>query len=373
MKKTLTLLGLGLLTATAVQAQITINQSSFAGWSAGTDSVRYLTNLTALPALPQGPNQTWDLSSINFSAPNAALDYNAGTNAAFPGASFSSELFFSIGAGIDLTSNIWWNNAATSLQQPGETMIRQAYGLGAVTMTNTDSLVFPNQINLYSTPRTVLQYPATFGTNWATNYVSETDFQLTVAAFGLNQAPGSRISYNQEVDTVIGWGKMRLKNAAGTISGYMDVIQVKTHVNSIDSFYINGSPAPATMLSAFGLTQGMETDYFSVAYYRVGEITPLLEVYYNNSNYTSPSSVMAHMLRHATPNAILDVNIDAAISTFPNPVTTGMFQVTLPESTGSWTYELLNTLGQVTASGSLEVNGKQAVVATGGAASGTYY
>lgn len=91
-----------------------------------------------------------------------------------------------------------------------------------------------------------------------------TPFEITVAAFGLNNTPGfhKRIAYNDRA--VTGSGKLVMTHPVGQPSDSMDVLLVKATEVRIDSFFVGGAPAPTPLLQGLGLTQGqMATTYKS--------------------------------------------------------------------------------------------------------------
>jgi hypothetical protein len=348
MKKLTTLMAL-CLAALSLQAQITIHHSDYASWTPTTDSFRNILNLSVTPA----NNATWDLSTATYSSGHFTTDkFPLVTNAAFPLATYIQPSAYSFSA-FTYYSDIAYGIQPQSISRYGEILGRQAYGLGASTGNNSDSLVFIDQVINYSSPRKLLPLNVTMGDNWGSNYNYHTDFELTVTMFGLNNTAGYRSSQVMQKDTVKGWGKMRVKDVNDQISGYMDVLAVQITTTITDSFYLAGSPAPATLLGAFGLTQGLVNSTYQINYYRAGEVEPLLTVSYFDAGYTTPSSASSHASRlKPAPSGVGNVQA-SDVSIYPNPVVNGALHINTGAQSGQWSYDLVNIAGQKIMTGAL--------------------
>ncbi|MFI4962640.1 MAG: T9SS type A sorting domain-containing protein, partial [Legionellales bacterium] len=206
--------------------------------------------------------------------------------------------------------------------------------------------------------RTKIALPATCPSSWASSYKFDINFKLTVAIASYSLTPGYIRSYVTEKDTVIGWGKMRIKTLAGTPSGYMNVLQVRTMTTTLDSFFVNGLPAAPTLLSALSLTQGQITKTYEQNFYRVNEVTPLAYVQFSDSANTTPTKVTTHVQR-LLPNAVPIVFNDANVKIYPNPVSGRNVSIDVPVTTGEWKYELVNISGQAVAADRLQLSNNQ--------------
>jgi hypothetical protein len=374
MNKKLTLLSLA-LAPLCLNAQITINQNGYASWTPGTDSIRFVSNVGALPSLTPTANASWDLSTSNYTSPSYYINYSSGTSTDFPAATYQSHIFYEVTTGIELQTSIWTGNTASGIERMGEDIERQAFSLAAVTFGPNDSLVFPEQTVTYSAVRTDVKFPATMGSQWFSAYDMKADFNLTIASFGFNNSPGYRKSFIDRTDSVKGWGRMRLKNNAGVTSAWMNVLQVKSHVQLIDSFYLDGLPIPENLLTSFGLGQGMETHTYTMDFYREGEVTPLTSVDYANGSYSSPQSAVVHTSRHANATGINEITNAGSISVYPNPISGNRINVSIDgNANGNWGYKLVNVTGQTTAAGTMEMKGGSATINLNGrSAAGVYY
>jgi hypothetical protein len=220
------------------------------------------------------------------------------------------------------------------------------------TGTPTDSIYILSQTQTYSSNRTKIALPATMSSTWSSSYNFQVDFNLTVAIASYSLAPGYIKSYVTEKDSVIGWGTMRVKTAAGTPSGYMNVLQVRTMITTLDSFYVNNAPASTTLLSGLGLTQGQVVKTYEQDFYRVNELTSLAYVQFSDSANTTPTKATTHAQR-LSPNAVTNVVNDANVKVYPNPVSGRTISIEVANANGEWKYELINMTGQTIAADAL--------------------
>ncbi len=379
MKKLIFTITSSLLIFSQAQAQITLTSviSAIAGTN---DSVKIVAPASILSlTLPRATNNSWDMTSLDYSS--GAGVYNhvvipGGTP--FGSAQYADSVTYEIssGSGIGYASDEATQASAAGLNILGEYLYHQHISLSGVPGGGPDdSLGFPAQDILYSSPRTELKFPMTYGTNWTTTSRYTTNFTVTFAFLSLSGVPAQRVTSYTMQDSVIGWGKMKVKNAAGDTTTYMDVLQVKTIHTAQDSFYLAGSPASPTLLAGFGLVQGMITNLFEENFYRPNEVTPLLKVEYSDSTYTTPVSGEVHMQRLAMPTAVENLSLANDIKVYPNPVTDHNISIDLPKSQNiSWNYELINVAGQVVATSSLQPNnGHVSIQLSSAITPGLYY
>ncbi|NCX96172.1 MAG: T9SS C-terminal target domain-containing protein [Chitinophagia bacterium] len=212
---------------------------------------------------------------------------------------------------------------ATAVQKKGMVVPAQSYDLSAITGSTSDTLSFPLQKMLLTTPKTLINFPCTFNASWTSNTRSSVNFYITYTAGGLTNTPGKHVYYTWRKDTIVGWGKARVYTPSGA-SRPIDVLMGKISEYSTDSFYLNGSPAPTALLTTFGVTQGQHTDSaYKINFYRKGHFNYLLSfVYYADYSFTTSEDVFA-----ATDSIVVDniqnVAHSQAYTTvlFPNPCT----------------------------------------------------
>ncbi|MBK7010778.1 MAG: hypothetical protein IPH36_20200 [Saprospiraceae bacterium] len=106
-----------------------------------------------------------------------------------------------------------------------------------------------------SKPRVILDFPVTKGYSHQSVSRRVAKFKINIPAFGLNYAPVHHVANVVREDTLTAWGKMKVYTPNGPSPSY-DVLVLLSLQHQIDSFYLNGLPAPANLLTAFGQQQG---------------------------------------------------------------------------------------------------------------------
>ena len=334
-------------------AQITLNSSSYPTSVFGTDSLKVTVAASTFPSFAAAANGSWDLSAVTDSTP-VLYAYRVPTTTY----QFADSNFYSLSTYI-YQASVQSSIVSSGLLEYGVNVRDTGYSLTAVTFGASDSLIIPAQSTLYSSPRTKIAVPATYHSSWASTYNFDFDFVLSVAIAGLADSPGVVRAYTTEKDSVIGWGKMRVKTIAGTPSSWFDVLQVQTKTTTVDSFFIGGAPASGTLLSALGVTQGQVTTTYEQNYYRPEEVTAFANVQFTDSTYTTPTQATTHTQR--TVNlGVAEAGAGAGVTIYPNPVNGGEVTITLPAMAGTWSYELIDMSGKTVAAEALTVSGNVA-------------
>ncbi len=336
-------------------AQITLNMSGYPTSFSGADSVKATIGNTGITSIIPGVNATWDFSGVIYSGSNYLTQFIGVPSPE----TFGTPL--SLGSGITSYQSINFNKiSSTGYTVDADSISYQYISLTPLTAGAFDSLIFPNQINYYSSPETVIPFPATMGTNWSNNFSYADNFFLTVGSLSLSHSAGQLKYTFSKTDTVVGWGQMRVKNIGGTHSGYMDVLQVKRILNRVDSFFLNGAPASSILLTLLGVTQGQSHSYFQYRFYRANEVTPLASAIYSSNSFTTPDSVYIHTQRLASTASVGSLEMSDKFRIYPNPVSGNTVSIDLPYiQDANWSYDLINVSGQNVASEMLPINANQ--------------
>jgi Secretion system C-terminal sorting domain len=200
----------------------------------------------------------------------------------------------------------------------------QAYSLAAFTGNNNDSLTFPLQGALVSSARQIMQFPATHTTAWSSQSRRVVDFNLTVGAAGLNKTPCKHVFTIFRTDTIAGWGTLRVY-ANGAPSVPYGVLVNRSVQFAVDSFFVGGPPAPPALLNAFGITQGQKTDIINrLTAYREGHSMPLAVVFFENSNFTTPTVIYTDSENLTTTATHSPENLQYTTLLYPNPSADGV-------------------------------------------------
>lgn len=328
--------------AARAQTPITITAAQFPATAATIEQYSAASVLgAATPAL--GPNQSWDYRTLPTSAAVQQVTYApiAGTSP-FAGAVRQYNFVNQLGPfAVAVTGFQGFD--AQGFGQLGSVIQAQSFPLTAVTGGANDVLAVPAQT--VPVNNLALPLPLAVGTRVVRSTRTVSLSNLTVAAQGLSQAPFRYVQRYTSVDSVAGWGTLRLP-VAGAAGGAapLPVLLVRRRLVQLDSFYLGSQPAPPALLSALGQTQGRLIYGFSQRFFRANSAQPALSFFYANSTYSTVTggSYSAERLPLATRNAALA----AAVGLFPNPAQ-GAFALAVPAGPlTAATATLHNALGQ---------------------------
>lgn len=354
MKKSLLVIAV-LAIAQSTQAQITLDYKNAPTIkTCQTPDTMDRVKLNTLPDVQPKTNATWDLTTAVDSAIYTYTFNKPASSPAFPTATFIIPRQYIVTPGMRYDFDAMCDVTTSGIAFMGEHIERQALPLGALTGNTADSLVFSTQDIKYPTPEYDIKYPCTMGTKWTDDIKFSTLFTLTVTSSGLNKTPGERKTRRTTNFEVKGWGKMRVNDNNGNPTDFMDVLLIDRVETVSDSFFLGGAPAPAALLTAFGLTQGQKITTYERFYYRAGEYRGLLEIKYDDAAFTKPSEIKTHNQR-LKPTAIYDIAAQN-ISIYPNPVAGNSFTVKIDGSRTA-AYQLYNTTGNVVANGTVPADG----------------
>ena len=205
MKLTFTILGLFISIGSF--AQITITSSDMPVPTGPFNNIEYSPIMPSAP--PLGASQTWDYSTYTgttlftniFTTETDTFFTNAGVDVSRPEfKDLNLQYAYTISTEYDFNSN---GVMATGIIVPA-----QAYDLSAVTGSTNDSLIFPQQQYLFTTQKTMMQFPFTMGSSWSSQSRCDNAFDLTVLLLGLNHTPGNHVYYTHRHDSIVGWGTL---------------------------------------------------------------------------------------------------------------------------------------------------------------------
>ncbi|WP_207890958.1 hypothetical protein [Hymenobacter edaphi] len=321
-----TLLPLALLTLPALaQSPITLTQATFPASAATVERYQDAALPAGLGAPTTGANQAWDYRGLTPSgAAYNLLNLSVPPSPAFAGAQWTRANSSTVG-NLSYVLTTYFNLAATGRMALGRSIIRQPFSLAARTGGANDSIVVSRQNVPYGGPGGIADFPLplTAGSRSQQSFRVGVTGTLTVAAAGLTRAPFRLVQRYTYVDSVAGWGTLRIP-AAGRPAGSdpLPVLLVRSRTIRQDSVYLNGQPAPATLLAAFGMTQGRVTTFFLDHFWRTGSAQPLLELFYPNRQYATPS-----FADYSTESNLLAAQASSALAAqwqaWPNPLTAG--------------------------------------------------
>lgn len=323
-----------------ISAQLTLTQSSYPVSVIGTDSLKVTTSSSAIPALVSMANGSWDLSAVTDSSP-VFFHYRVPTTI-YQFADSNDYRFYI----FDYKGNVQTDITSLAILEFGINIKETKYNITSLTGGAFDTFAINAQNILFSAPRTKIAFPATYHSSWISNYHFDLGFELTFLLDGDTLAPGIIKSYITEKDTVVGWGKMRVKDASGVPSSYLNVLQVQTTIMRTDSFFLKGAPLSPSLLTAFSVTQGQKDTTYRHNYYRPQELTPLAQVEFHDAAFTQPYKATTHIQR-LDATSVNDLINEDAIKIYPNPVNSRQVSVLLPATQGAWSYRLQSITGYI--------------------------
>jgi len=349
MKNSIMLLGFLLLLAHSLIAQISLDSMSYPETEIGTDSLKVTTYFSAFPSFAPMAGGTWDLSIITDSTP---VLFACRIPASSP-YQFADSTQYNF-AGFNYQGNVESSITNSGLLEFGITISRISYSIHSITTGLTDSFIIANQNMLYTEPRTKIIFPSTNSSTWYSFFHSDLNIYLTYLLLGDTLTPGFIRKYTYEKDSVIGWGKMSVKDATGSSSAFLDVLQVQTMTMHIDSFFLNGLPS-STFADIFSVTQGQKDTVYEQNFYRQSEVTPLAEVEFRDASYTQPYKATTHVQRLSNVGVPV-TGIESKWKAYPNPICGNSLYLEMPACTGTAAYELTGMDGQKVLTGIIPVN-----------------
>ncbi|RZK22521.1 MAG: T9SS type A sorting domain-containing protein [Hymenobacter sp.] len=279
--------GCMLVGAAAAHAQnpITITAAQYPATAASV--VRYQAAAVSGVAVPtKGANQTWDYRGLVAQGSAVASTYaSAGTAPPFVGSVRSYALPLALGP-FSINATSYEGFDAVGFSQLGLAVPAQSFPLTATTGGPTDALSVPTQNILVNLLRTPLPLTSTTRVVRQSRVVSNAT--LSVLLLGLSQAPFRYVQRITTVDSVAGWGTVRIP-VAGAAGGSapIPVLLMQRRVAQQDSFYLNNQPAPAILLAALGQTQGNVSYDFQQSFYRQNASQDVLSFGYSNSSFST--------------------------------------------------------------------------------------
>jgi hypothetical protein len=317
----------------SAQQPLTITRQNFY-YPAGSDTLNSAT-LEGVKIPEEGPNKVWDYT--NLVAPQTVYNtYEVRSNPSFPNAAFFVVDAFDVFA---LNRGYYYDVAFGVTDAgyfgAGVSIAYQPYGIGDITGNALDSLNFSAMDNVYANPQYILRFPCTYGTVFTNSYSYDVPFTLTIGAYALNKAPGVKRKTLTDIDSVVGWGTLKLPARGGQF-GAVNALLIKRYTTAVDSFFLYGQPAPEALLTAFQLTQGATTKYGRYVFYRENSRCYALSLNFNNHVFESAGAVIYD---DAIPGNLTDVKEPPADAThpevYPNPSQNGVFTIAAAQPVSS--------------------------------------
>lgn len=326
------------------------------------DSCLIPVDLSALSSMSTPvSNGSWNLSTVNWSTTPVVYAYKAKT-AGFSNATYvdSNAVAFKSST-LSFTYNTWNNIQQTSTATNllgDEILKRQAKSLAPATGNSLDSIVFPAQAVVYSRPLPIIKFPTTSGSVWLDSTVRSLNFNLTVTAAAVSNAPGQHVQRIKTVDSVVGWGSMKVPLFGKIGSSTVSVLQVHHYQITVDSFYLNGAPASSAPLALLGMSQGQTTTTAGTHFLRASAVRPLLQIVNSGATHSSTISRAYYNIVDLDEDVSVNTASLGTVKVYPNPVRGGQLSVDAVGNKGTALhYALADAMGRKILEGELTAAG----------------
>lgn len=279
-----------------------------------------------------GENQQWDYSSLQ-NINSSGILFSTPNSTAFPTATVASDIaLIVVGNRVNATRY-------EEISAQGHIVLGQSIEETTIPIDQgiiKGKLVVPAQ-DVHA-KRKEMQFPATYGSIWNTpdtRIVS--DARLTVLLY--DNTPAQLVQHYTTHDTIVGWGSLSLPGSSS-----LNVLLHKQTVLEIDSFYIDGTPAPAVLLASLNTKQGDTTLQEYYRFYAANVKGEVLQI----ARITRQGETTAFVQYNGNlPTSVADQQDNAlAFQLYPTPVAnTGTVEFD-KTSSGTWRLVLHNAVGQ---------------------------
>lgn len=304
-----------------MQAQITIERSDFTLEQGRRVVSWYLDYADA--ALPEpGEAMIWDYSELPVGN-GYFVDFEAPESDEFPESSFTRPSTRSFLGGLATQQGISYdflNNE--SYGRAGLISESIAVALGTLTGGADDTLKVLGKPYHFDPQETYIQFPLHFNDTWAYDYTTNSDFQVSVGAFGLENAPAGQRTRDSSVYTVLGYGTLVLPNPGGSGTISMEALMVRHTEHLTYNYLLGGQLAPQVMLDLFGIEQGETLNRTTYSFYTKGLPAPAADIFLDEDGnidfFVIPDDIQDLVSSTATESVAPD-----AFRVFPNPLQAG--------------------------------------------------
>ncbi|MCB0711122.1 MAG: T9SS type A sorting domain-containing protein [Ignavibacteriae bacterium] len=321
----------------SAQTPVTITAKNAGFYMPGDNPTWRFIQLSSFQPPERGENKVWDYSGVVNGTNVFSYSFLTPDNSEVPNATTVRNSMYALNA-FTLTGQSY-----REVRSNGEFYVANSYDGGRFDLDLTSYIEIPNQTQLIDPVKgnglTELLLPASYGSHWDTEAKLRINTLVTVPAAGLNQTPLTYLTTRIEVDSIVGWGTLKLPGGVT-----LDVL-LKYNVRiTIDSFYIGDQPAPDILLFAFGVEQGAQELKRKYSFHAPGIADDIL-FYSEFPSGTSAgyrNDLSTSSVHPPTTSESLSVNL------FPNPITSGRSILEFEKSSDApWELELCNMLGEV--------------------------
>ena len=351
---TLTLFFLVVVWTTA-GAQIILTADNGTPPAGYTDSL-YFGVTSGITAPTGGAAQVWDYSNVALDFPRVVEITDEQDSPIFTEAYSGSPGTMRFQA-FQADAVIYNGADEDGLYTIGLLITEASYPLTAITGNPDDIFQFSADTFTYEGRVNDVSFPLTYQDTYEASRIERTRISLSVAAFGLTNAPVEARRYYTENHSVIGYGQVIIPLEDQSPSPPIDVLLVQIDRTAIDSFFVAGMVAPPNLTAPFGVSQGMvATDQVFTF------LTPGLEAPVVRINVLSNGTVDDFIYRPRAADLVSSTRelSTARLRVFPNPVPRGgTLRVELDQEFMAGSMRLLNQQGQMMSVPAVNNQGKE--------------
>ncbi len=338
-----------------LSGQITIDRDNYPARATFIDTaVMAITGNIMIPT--EGADQIWDYSTLMNERTVTTFYLSASNDENFPGAlnSYNSFLIFQT---FTIPSAVYETIDDDGLYAVGRVNQEVSYSITALTGGPNDVLKFPGGPVPFDGRFDVLKFPMTFQDEWTQTRNEFIPFEITVEGFGLDKVPGNRKRIHTQIREIVGYGQLTIPDYDNTTGQEMDVLLMKVKRSGVDSFFLDGAPAPMALLNAFGVVQGSTIADSFYLFYREDFDINVVRVNFNENGDVSSLFYRPAALRFTT--SIRNQRAEE-VRMFPNPAKAGqVLHISTVSPLGKGVIQFTDMTGKLIHSHRIDYNDSQ--------------
>ncbi|MBI1307703.1 MAG: T9SS type A sorting domain-containing protein [Bacteroidetes bacterium] len=318
-----------------------------------TDTLGIVKNLASFDTLNlRKSNALWDFRSVQYESVPLMRQRIKDTTGSYPNSLFVQNAIYPFNGALGLRIiQVMDTGYSEIVYDRIEIMDSQTFSLLPFSGNANDNLVIPAQKLSNQYPVTWIHYPMEYADPimniWYTQDNWKFNFNLTLTSEGLSNATGECTSYFSIIDTVGGWGNIKITSMFTGVTYEIPVLQVQHDESWTQMYTMNGNPMSNSVLSKMGTKQEERILQKATYFYRDGEIAPVVAVYYDRNDTRKPVRIEINQNRlDLNSTGISSVKNESTIMVFPNPVNDKIY-FRIPDQSGNWSYSVSDLNGRV--------------------------
>ncbi len=314
----------------------------------------YVANGAVLDLPQAGINMTWDYSGMDTLRTFVVELLDVTGNTVFP------EAYVGVPGNVKFqvfsTPSLSYQNAdAEGIYSSGTVVAETSYSITAITGGADDTFTFIGDTVVYEERLNEVVFPMTYPDVFSATQIQRTNIALSVAAYGLVEAPVQNRRYFTEENMVTGYGELIIPTEDLSPSDPIEVLLVQVNRTTVDSIFLFGMLPPQALLDAFGVTQGGVTTSTSYKFYTPGLADPVLDMFVGAGGISNEPFFRPRAAQLVTGTRTLT---PANFTLSPNPVQRGQsFTLQSDEDLSQGIARLLGVDGRVLHTFPLSGNG----------------